>query len=124
VALHNDEAFPTLSDADIALLQGHGIRRAVQAGEYLFRQGDQTREFYVVLSGSVDILVHSEGADHVIVRHEAGRFAASSISSLACAAFSLDPPERAGVNSSAENATTPPEGSIASFPRTRRTNLS
>ena len=34
-----DTAFPTLSDADLAVLDELGTRRPVAAGEYLFREG-------------------------------------------------------------------------------------
>src|SRR4029077_14553787 len=44
------------------------------AGEYLYREGDPEYEFYVVLSGAVEIVVRSEGAERVIARHPAGRF--------------------------------------------------
>jgi thioredoxin reductase (NADPH) len=68
------EAFPTLTDADLALVQEHGQRRSIAVGEYLFRQGDQSDEFFVVLSGIVEIVVRSDGADHAVTRHGAGRF--------------------------------------------------
>ena len=68
------EAFPTLSDADLGLVQSYGSRRSIHAEDYLFRQGDQTNEFYVVLSGAVEIVVHADGNDRVIARHGAGRF--------------------------------------------------
>ncbi len=67
-------AFPLLNDADLTLLEGLGTRQNVGNGEYLFRQGDETYNFYVVLSAVVEIVVHAEGSDHVIVRHGAGRF--------------------------------------------------
>ena len=69
-----DEAFPTLTDADLRLVQTYGTRRAISVGEYLFRQGDQTDDFYVVLSGAVDIIVHSDHEDRVLVRHGPRRF--------------------------------------------------
>jgi thioredoxin reductase (NADPH) len=68
-----DAAFPTLTDADLALVQTYGTRRAISVGEYLFRQGDQRDDFYIVLSGAVDIIVHSDREDHVLVRHGPGR---------------------------------------------------
>src|SRR5262245_37757915 len=67
-------AFPSLGDADLALLEGLGTRRTVEAGEYLFREGDQTYNFYAVLSGVVEIVSEADGSDHVIIRHGAGRF--------------------------------------------------
>jgi thioredoxin reductase (NADPH) len=68
------EAFPALDATDIATIEAVGSRRQVSAGDYLFRQGDVTYDFYVVLSGEVEILVTSGGADQVVVRHGPGRF--------------------------------------------------
>ena len=50
-ALDDPVAFPTLDDAEIALLDALGTRRSVDAGEYLYQEGDATYEFFVVLSG-------------------------------------------------------------------------
>jgi len=58
----------------MAALGQLGVRRAVAAGEYLYREGDPSYDFYVVLAGSVEIVVHSEGSERVIARHPAGRF--------------------------------------------------
>jgi thioredoxin reductase (NADPH) len=68
------QAFPTLTDADLALVQAYGTRRAITVGEYLFRQGDQRDDFYVVVSGAVDIIVHSDNEDRVLVQHGPRRF--------------------------------------------------
>jgi thioredoxin reductase (NADPH) len=68
------DAFQQLSDAELATLGPLGVRRAVAAGEYLYREGDASYDFYVVLSGAVEIFVNSEGKERLIVRHEAGRF--------------------------------------------------
>src|SRR3954467_15047099 len=70
----NTEAFPILSAADLAVVESYGARRAMQTGEYLFRQGDQTTDFYVLLSGAIDILVQSDGQERLIVRYGPGRF--------------------------------------------------
>lgn len=59
--------FPELTDSDLAVLDALGTRRAVAAGEYLYRQGDATYDFYVVLSGEVDIVVGA-GTDERVVR--------------------------------------------------------
>ena len=67
-------AFPQLSDANLAALERLGVRRAVAAGEYLYREGDASYDFYVVLSGAVEIFVKSEGQERIIARHGAGRF--------------------------------------------------
>jgi thioredoxin reductase (NADPH) len=68
------DAFQQLSDAELATLGQLGVRRAVAAGEYLYREGDASYDFYVVLSGAVEIFVKSEGQERIIARHEAGRF--------------------------------------------------
>jgi thioredoxin reductase (NADPH) len=70
----NSDAFRQLSDAELAALEQIGVRRAVAAGEYLYREGDSSYDFYVILAGAVDIVVNSGGQERVIARHEAGRF--------------------------------------------------
>src|SRR5438552_4238424 len=66
VSSENTEAFPFLSAADLALVEHHGVRRSIDVGDYLFRQGEQTNDFYAVLSGAVEIVVHADGTDRVI----------------------------------------------------------
>ena len=46
-------AFPKLDDTQVAALDTLGTRRSIAAGEYLFREGDPTYDFYVVVSGAV-----------------------------------------------------------------------
>jgi thioredoxin reductase (NADPH) len=72
--LAETDAFLQLNDAELAALGQLGVRRAVSAGEYLYREGDAGYDFYVVLSGAVEIVVNSEGKNRVIARHPAGRF--------------------------------------------------
>jgi thioredoxin reductase (NADPH) len=67
-------AFPTLDDAQMAALDALGTRRSIAAGEYLYREGDTSYDFFVVVSGAVDIVVHSDGEERVITRHGARRF--------------------------------------------------
>jgi thioredoxin reductase (NADPH) len=68
------DAFRELNDAELASLARLGVRRPVAAGEYLYREGDASYDFYVVLSGAIEIVVNSEGEEHIIARHVAGRF--------------------------------------------------
>jgi thioredoxin reductase (NADPH) len=68
------DAFRQLTDAELAAVGQIGVRRAVAAGEYLYREGDSTYDFYVVIAGAVEIVVQSEGTERVIARHEARRF--------------------------------------------------
>jgi thioredoxin reductase (NADPH) len=68
------EAFLELNDAELAALRPVGERVAVSAGQYLYREGDPAYDFYVVLSGVVEIVVTADGAERVLARHGVGRF--------------------------------------------------
>ncbi len=68
------DAFPILDASDMATLASLGTRRRVAAGEYLYREGDATYDFFVVVSGAVEILVGTDGQDQTIVRHGPGSF--------------------------------------------------
>ena len=68
-------AFPTLDDSELAVLEALGSRRSVAVGEYLFREGDATYDFYVILSGAAEIVIRSDGGEErIIARHGPGRF--------------------------------------------------
>jgi thioredoxin reductase (NADPH) len=67
-------AFPTLDENQLAALDALGTRRSVAIGEYLYREGDAAYDFFVVTSGAVDIVIHSDGQERLIARHGAGRF--------------------------------------------------
>ncbi|MFL5664744.1 MAG: FAD-dependent oxidoreductase [Ktedonobacteraceae bacterium] len=66
--------FPTLADSELAVLEALGTRRSVAVGEYLYREGDIAYDFYVILSGAVEIVVRSDGEERIIARHGPGRF--------------------------------------------------
>ncbi len=67
-------AFPYLDDAEIAQLEPYGRRRVVHQGQYLYRAGDSSYDFYVVLSGLVEVVLTVDGEEQIIVTHGAGRF--------------------------------------------------
>ncbi len=67
-------AFPTLDDSELAVLQALGTRRSVAVGEYLYREGDATYDFYVILSGAAQIVVRFDGEERIITRHGPGQF--------------------------------------------------
>ena len=71
----DDDAFPTLADDDVAALAAHGTRRPIRAGDHLYREGDAQYDFFVILSGAVEIVTDA-GTDHehLITTHTAGRF--------------------------------------------------
>jgi thioredoxin reductase (NADPH) len=67
-------AFPTLDGANLALLETLGTQRPMTVGEYLYQEGDTTYDFYALRSGAVEIVVGSNGAERLIVRHGPGNF--------------------------------------------------
>jgi len=67
-------AFPTLSPEEIAVFGTVGERRTIAVGDVLYRQGDPTYDFFVILSGAVDIVIHMDDHERVIAHHGAGRF--------------------------------------------------
>jgi thioredoxin reductase (NADPH) len=70
----DEEATPTLDAADMTLVTQLGERRQVREGEYLYRAGDVTYDFFVLVSAEVDIVLAVDGGERVIIRHGAGRF--------------------------------------------------
>ncbi len=69
-----DTAFPTLTEADLAVLDELGTRRPVAAGEYLFREGDVTYDFNVVVSGAIEIVSHDGTEEQIVAEHGPGKF--------------------------------------------------
>ena len=49
----SDETFPRLSPELLAVLDAAGERRPITKGEVLYRAGDRSTDFFVVLSGLV-----------------------------------------------------------------------
>jgi len=68
------QMFPKLAPAQIARIALHAKKRHVPAGEILFEQGQDVPHVYVVLSGSIDVVRPSMGAEDAITTHEAGEF--------------------------------------------------
>jgi thioredoxin reductase (NADPH) len=70
----DEVAFPTIDASEIAAIDALGKRRSVSAGEYLYREGDARYDFYVVLSGAVEIVVQSDGEERLVARFGSGQF--------------------------------------------------
>ena len=51
------QMFPKLTAAQIARLERHGDHTQLHAGEVLFDAGDRPRRFFVVLSGTIELLI-------------------------------------------------------------------
>ena len=65
------QTFPILTQAQINRLLPHGKVRAVKAGEILFDLGDTNVPFFVVLSGSLEIVQPALKGERLIVTHDA-----------------------------------------------------
>ena len=71
----SDAAFPRLGEEVLAVLEAAGERRPLVAGEILFRAGDPSSNFYVVLRGGVAIIDgFGSPAERVIGVHRELRF--------------------------------------------------
>jgi len=68
------ETFPTLTTAQIDRLRAYGKVRPVAAAEVLFEAGDTKVPVFIILSGSLDIVLPCPSEDKVLVTHHAGGF--------------------------------------------------
>jgi thioredoxin reductase (NADPH) len=73
-ALNSDPAAPVLDADQLAVLAGFGQRRRVERGDILYAEGDATYDFFVVLSGVVEVFTTYDGEEQVLVTHAARRF--------------------------------------------------
>jgi thioredoxin reductase (NADPH) len=69
-----DASTPIFDQSEVAFLEPLGTRRRVAVGDYLYRAGDTGYDFYVVVSGRVEILIDTDGEERLIVTHGPGRF--------------------------------------------------
>ncbi|HXM69325.1 MAG TPA: FAD-dependent oxidoreductase [Candidatus Acidoferrum sp.] len=68
------EAFPVLTAEQINRIRPLSKVRNVKAGEILFEPGDSDVPFFVLLSGSMEIVQPDRHAERPIVNHDAGEF--------------------------------------------------
>ncbi|HEY4370882.1 MAG TPA: FAD-dependent oxidoreductase [Burkholderiales bacterium] len=69
-----EQMFPQLSDAQRARLCPMGKRRATETGQLLAEPGDTHRDFLIVLSGSIEILLPGAQGDELVHLLEPGEF--------------------------------------------------
>jgi thioredoxin reductase (NADPH) len=69
-----EEAFPVLTAEQISRIRPLSKVRNVKAGEILFEPGDDNMPFFVLLSGSMEIVQPDIHGERPIVTHEAGGF--------------------------------------------------
>ncbi len=72
-ATAGDQAFPTLTEAQIARVATHGHLRKVERGEVLVKAGARNASFFVVVSGHLDIVRLSDGIETIVVVHKPGQ---------------------------------------------------
>jgi thioredoxin reductase (NADPH) len=68
------QSFPVLTAAQIGRVRGCGKLRRVGPGEILFEPGDSEVPFFVLLSGSMEIVQPDLGGEREIVKHGPGEF--------------------------------------------------
>lgn len=71
----NTQMFPILTPEQIEHIRPWAKVRHVQAGEVLFQPGDGNVPFFVLLSGSLEIVQPSREGQPILVTHVAGNFA-------------------------------------------------
>jgi thioredoxin reductase (NADPH) len=70
----NTQTFPVLTPAQIDRIRPLGKLREVQRGDILFEPGEAEMRFFVVLSGSMEIVQPSLDGERGIARHGPGEF--------------------------------------------------
>jgi thioredoxin reductase (NADPH) len=68
------QTFPVLTPAQIERIRPSGRLRSVERGEILFAPGDMAVPFFVMLSGSMEIVQPSMDGERAIVTHGPGEF--------------------------------------------------
>lgn len=68
------QAFPVLSESQINRVRQVAKPRRVAAGEILFEPGDTGMPFFVLLSGSMEIVQPGLSGEESIAKHDAGEF--------------------------------------------------
>jgi thioredoxin reductase (NADPH) len=74
VAERREQMFPRLTPAQLARLGELGSRRQVERGELLYDQGSDAPQFYVVISGALEIVQPADGKELPIIVHGPGEF--------------------------------------------------
>src|SRR5208282_543932 len=70
----NTQLFPHLTAAQVDRVRPYGKVREVKEGEILFQPGDTGIHFYVVLSGTLQIMQTEGTRETPVVEHRANQF--------------------------------------------------
>jgi thioredoxin reductase (NADPH) len=66
--------FPTLTDAQIERVAGHGKSRPVEPGEVLIEQGQHNIPFFLIRKGHLEVVRPSRNANLLVAVHGPGQF--------------------------------------------------
>jgi thioredoxin reductase (NADPH) len=69
-----DRVFPTLTAEQVLRMRAHGRCRSTLPGEVLVDVGDKTVPVFVVVTGELQVVRPTDGAETLIVSHRAGQF--------------------------------------------------
>lgn len=73
--LRTDQTFPVLKEAQVERMKPFGEMESLSTGEVVFQRGDRTVDFFVVLSGTVEIYDNDgDRQEDVLTVHGAGQF--------------------------------------------------
>src|SRR5712672_798079 len=70
----DDVRFPTLTSAQIARVAAHGRRRSITRGEVLVEAGVPNVHFFVVVSGSIEVVRTANEVESIVTVHAPGQF--------------------------------------------------
>ena len=68
------DAFPVLTAEQISRIRPTSKSRQVKVGDILFEPGDADVPFFVLLSGSMEVVQPDRHGERLLVKHEAGNF--------------------------------------------------
>src|SRR5262245_60433425 len=74
IAMTIDDPYPTLTTAELAVVESFGSRREIRVGELLYHSGDVANSFFAVVSGLVTIVNDASGNEEIVTEHGPGRF--------------------------------------------------
>ena len=69
-----DHLFPTLTPAQVARIAAHGQVRHLEAGEVVIERGGPNTRFFVVRTGSLEVIGDRGNGDEIVTVHRAGQF--------------------------------------------------
>jgi thioredoxin reductase (NADPH) len=69
-----DQVFPKLTPEQVARVAAHGRVRPVSGGEVLASAGQQAESFFVVTSGSIELIRRSADAEEIVAIQRPGQF--------------------------------------------------